>query len=514
MMDTNKIKEVTLGRKNVTLEDLVAVARDDAKVVLSPAYCEKVIRSRGLVEKFLDEGRIIYGVTTGFGDNCNKIILPEQAITLQKNIIRSHACSVGEPLEEEIVRGILFMMLQNLGQGYSGVQMSTLEAIVRILNSEITPFAPGHGSVGYLAIEAHISLVLLGEGKAWYGGKLVTGAEALAAAGIKPIALGCKEGLALVSGTTSVTAIAALAVFDAIKAAKTADIAGAMSVEALKGTIKAFDPSLQSVRPHEEQAMTARNIVRILERSELAEVHKDYRLQDALSIRCIPQLHGAAKKTLKDALKTIETEMNSCCDNPIIYPFGDDGVALMGCNADSSYVGIEADSSCIAMTNLAKMSERRIDRLVNHHVSELPSFLIEKPGLNSGFMIPQYSAAGLLGEMRMYSTPATIDNTPTCANQEDYVAMGYNASHKAYRCSRNLEYIIGIELLCAAQALDFLKPLKPSPATQEVYDLIRKEVPSLEEDQHLYPFIQYISEQIRKGNIVSAVENVIGALEF
>lgn len=513
-MDPKNIKEVTLGTGKVTLEELVAVARYGAKVYFSAEYCERVNNSRGLIERFLQEQRIIYGVTTGFGSNCDRIIPAEDAITLQKNIIHSHACSIGEPLEKELVRGIMLMMLLNMGQGYSGVQLGTLEMIKNLLNSGITPFAPGDGSVGYLAIEAHIGMVVLGEGKAYYGGVLMDGGEALAAAGLKPVELGCKEGLALVSATTSVTAIAAIAVYDGIKSAKTADIIGAMSLEALKGTVKAFDPRLQSVRPHEQQAMTARNVLRILDKSEIADKYKDYRLQDALSLRCIPQLHGAAKKTFKDAAEAIFVEMNSCCDNPIIYPHDRDGTAMMGCNADGAYVGMEADSSCIAMTAIAKMSERRIDRLVNYHVSELPAFLIEKPGLNSGFMITQYAAAGLLGEMRILSTPATIDNTPTCANQEDYVSMGYNASKKAYQASKKLEGILAIELMNAAQALDFLSPLRPSPATKAVYDIVRKEVPRLEEDQFIYPFIQYISGQIRDGHILNAVEDVIGALEF
>lgn len=513
-MDPRKITEVKLGVKDTTLDEFIAISRYNIKVTFSNDYCDRVNKSRGLIEKFLHEKRLIYGLTTGFGDNCNKIILPEDAITLQKNIIRSHSCSIGEPLEKEVVRGILLMMLQNLGMGYSGVKLNTLKTIANLLNNEITPFAPGHGSVGYLAIEAHISLVLIGEGKAWHKGVLLNGMEALRAANMQPIELGCKEGLALVSGTTSVTTLAALALYDAIKAAKTADIAGAMSLEALRGTIKAFDPRLQSVRPHLQQSMTARNVLRILDKSEIADKYKDYRIQDALSIRCIPQLHGAAKKTLKEAAETVLIEMNSCCDNPIIYPLGDDGIALMGCNADSSYIGIEADSACIAMTAIAKMSERRIDRLVNHHVSELPSFLIEKIGLNCGFMIPQYTAVGLLGEMRILSTASSIDNTPTCANQEDYVGMGYNAAMKAYKSAKLLEGILSIEIFNSTQALDFLKPLNPSPATKAVYDLIRKEVPKIEDDQYLYPYIQYICDQTHEGNILNAVEEVIGDLEF
>lgn len=513
-MSIKQIEEVILGKHKISLEEFIAVARYGAKISFSEEFSQRVNKSRGLVEKFLEEQRIIYGLTTGFGDNCNQIILPEDAVTLQKNILHSHACSVGEPLEKEIVRGIMLMMILNMGQGYSGVQLVTLEMIANLLNCGITPFAPGHGSVGYLSVEAQISLVLIGEGKAWYNDDLMEGKSALDAAGLKPVELGCKEGLALVSGTTSVTAFAALAVYDAIKASKIADIAGAMSLEALKGTTRAFDPRIQLVRPHEEQAMTARNVLRILNHSEIAESYKDYRLQDALSLRCIPQLHGAVKKTIKDALITIEIEMNSCCDNPIIYPHDNDGSALMGCNPDGSYVGIEADSVCIAMTNLAKMSERRIDRLVNHHTSELPPFLIQKPGLNSGFMIPQYTAAGLLGEMRVLSTPSTIDNTPTCANQEDYVSMGYNASRKAYQSSKLLENILAIEFLNSCQALEFLKPLSPSPATKAVYNLIRKGVPEIEDDQYLYPFINDIFEKIHDGRVLDEVEKVIGELEF
>lgn len=508
------IAEVVIGDKNITLEEFVAIARYGAKVLFSERFKERVNKSRGLVEKFLEEKRVIYGLTTGFGANCTKTIEPKDAIALQKNILRSHSVSLGEPLEKEVVRGVMLMMIMNMGQGYSGVQLQTLEKLAELLNKDVTPFAPGHGSVGYLSIEAHISLVLLAEGEAYYKEKLMSGKEALSSACILPVELGCKEGLALVSGTTSVTALTALAVYDAIKASKTADIAGAMSLEALKGTIKAFDPRLQSVRPHEEQLMTARNLLKILDGSEIAEKYKDYRLQDALSIRCMPQLHGAAKKTFKDAREVLEVEMNSCCDNPIIYPENEDGIALMGCNADGSFVGIEADSVCIALTAIAKMSERRTDRMVNYLVSELPAFLISKPGLNSGFMIMQYTSAGLLGEMRTLSTPATIDNTPTCANQEDYVSMGYNAARKAYQSARLLERILAIEIMHSVQAVDFLKPLKQSPATKAVYNSIREEVPNFDEDQYFYPYINCVCEKVREGSILEEAEKITGKLEF
>jgi len=505
-----EIKQVTLGSGDITIQDLVAVARYGAKVSFSQAYCDRVNQSRGLIEKFLEENRLIYGVTTGFGSNVTKVISPEDAQTLQRNIIYSHAVSVGEPLEHEIVRATQFMILLALGQGFSGVRLEVLKAIASLLNHHIVPFAPGDGSVGYLSPEAHMALVLMGEGSAWYQGQLLSGGDALAKAGLQPINLSCKEGLALITGTTSVTAIAALALYNATQAVKTADIAGAMSLEALKGTVKAFDSRLNALKKHSEQVQTAETILRILSGSEIAETYKNYRLQDALSLRCIPQVHGAVKKALKDAEENIVNEMNSVSDNPIVYPLDDDGIALMGGNFDGTYVGMSADAMCVAMANLAKMSERRIDRLVNYHVSELPDFLVVNPGLNNGYMIPQYTAAGLLAEIQALSHPATINNIPTCAIQEDVVSFAYNAARKAYQISMKVEHILAIELMTAAQALDFHHPLKPSPATGEVYRMIRKQVPMLTEDRLLYPDMCNIHQLIHEGEVVKVVEEVIG----
>jgi histidine ammonia-lyase len=508
------IKEVILGDHSISINECIAVARYKAKVSFSQTYCNRVNKSRGLIEKFLEENRLIYGVTTGFGDNVTKVISPEDAETLQHNIIRSHAVSVGEPLEEEVVRAIQLMILISLGQGYSGVRLEVLQLISMLLNNEITPFAPGDGSVGYLTPEAHMALVLIGEGQAWYRGEKISGKEALAKAGLQPVALSCKEGLALISGTTSVTAMAMLALYNAIQATKTADITGAMSLEALKGTVTSLDARYHLVKKHAEQVKTAQNILRILSGSEIAEKYKDYRLQDALSLRCIPQMHGACKKALKDVADVIKNEIDSTGDNPIIYPEGDDGVALMGGNFDGAYVGIYADTMSIALANLAKMSERRIDRLVNHHVSELPSFLVANPGLNSGYMIPQYTAAGLLGEIRVLSHPATVDSVPTCANQEDQVSFAYLASRKAYQISKKVEYIVAIELMTAAQALDFHRPLKPSPVTEKVHHFIRSKVPTVNEDRYFYPDIEKIYNDIHEGEIVRIVEEMIGEIEF
>ncbi|MCG8539861.1 MAG: aromatic amino acid ammonia-lyase, partial [Clostridia bacterium] len=326
-----KIKKVILGDK-IGIEEFVAVARFGVKVEFSDEYCRRVSRSRNLVEKWIEEGRVMYGITTGFGVLCNQVISQEETAQLQKNIVLSHAASVGTPLSLEEVRATMLMVLQNAGQGFSGVRIETLEMYRQFLNRGVTPFAPGEGSVGYLAPEAHMALVLIGEGKAYFKGSLLEGKEALDCANLEPIDLAAKEGLVLTNGTTSVTALGALALYDMLKAAKTADIIGAMSLEVIKGTTKAFDARIMGVRPHADQGSTAANIRRILQDSKIAKKFESYRVQDALSLRCIPQLHGAAKKTLRDAFKTIEIEINSCCDNPIIWSEGDDGEAISGGN--------------------------------------------------------------------------------------------------------------------------------------------------------------------------------------
>ncbi|MFJ7366543.1 histidine ammonia-lyase [Peribacillus frigoritolerans] len=508
------IKEVVLGDAEISIEEVIAVARYGAMVSFTQTYCDRVNESRSLIDKFLDENRLIYGVTTGFGSNMTEVISPQDAETLQRNIVRSHAVSVGETLEKEVVRASQLMILVNLGQGYSGVRLQVLNLIASLLNHDIIPFVPGDGSVGYLSPEAHMALVVMGEGKAWYEDELIPGKEALEKAGLAPVTLGAKEGLALTSGTTSVTAMAVLALYNSMQAAKTADITGAMSLEVLKGTIKAFDPRPHSLKKHEEQAKTARNVSRILEGSQIIDTYKEHRLQDALSLRCIPQVHGAIKRVLKDAAVSIENEMNSVSDNPLIFPEEEDGIAMMAGNFDGSFVGIYTDAISIALANLAKITERRIDRLVNHHLSELPNFLVVNPGLNSGYMIPQYTAAGLLNEIRVLSHPATIDNIPTCANQEDVISFAYFAAKKAYRISKKLEYILAIELMTATQAMDFHLPLKPSSVTEGVYHLVRSEVPMVEEDRFFHPDIEVIQRQIHEGEIVKFVETAIGKMEF
>ncbi|MGG3162743.1 aromatic amino acid ammonia-lyase [Geobacillus stearothermophilus] len=512
-MDVKHIKRVILGDP-ITIEEFIAVVRYGAQVEFSDEYCRRVQKSRKLLEQWIQQGRIMYGVNTGFGALCTQLITEEETIQLQKNILLSHAVSVGGPLTEEEVRATMLMVLQNLGQGYSGVRIEVLDMYRQFLNFRLTPFAPREGSVGYLSPEAHIALVLIGEGKAYLEGELLPGREALNRIGLKPITLTAKEGLSLISGTTGATALGALALYDMLKAATAADIIGAMTLEVLKGTIRAFDERLMMVRPHPEQTDTASNVRNILKDSTIARHFIDYRLQDALSLRCIPQLHGAAKKTLRDALRVIEIEMNSCCDNPILWTVDGEEDVISGGNADSSYVGIEMDSACIAATAIAKMSERRNNRLINDRLSEYPAFLISRPGLNSGLMIPQYAQAALLNDMKILSYPATVDNSPTCADQEDYVAMGYNAAKKAREAAEKLEYILAIELLSTYYAYQFIeRDLSPGTASKAIVEQLSNMVPRAEEDIYLYPYIELLKEFIHSGEIIECVEQKIGQLK-
>ena len=511
--DARSISQVCLDESDISLAEFIAVARHGAHVSFSPGYRDRVKRSRTFVEIAMKENRRIYGVTTGFGDNVRTTISPEDSEILQRNIVLSHACSVGEPLADEQVRAIALMWLLSLGKGYSGVRIEVLTLVADLLNAGIIPVAPGDGSVGYLSVEAHMALPLMGEGKARFKGEILPGGVALARAGLSPVTFQSKEGLALTNGTNSVTGLAVLAAWDALQAVRSADIISALSFDALKGTIHSCDPRLHSVKRHREQAATARNLVRILEGSAISATYRDVKVQDASSLRSIPQVHGAAKNAFKHAAATIIDEMNSCSDNPILFPEDDDATALMGANFDGTFVGIQADTMCIAMANLAKLSERRLDRMVNRNFSELESFLASKPGLNNGMMIPQYTAAGLLGEIKILSHPSTIDSIPTCANQEDLVSLAYFAAKKSLAVCSKLEYILALELMAAAQALDFLAPLSSSAPVMEVHGLVRSKVAKLEEDRYLYDDIMALVTMVHSGEIIRIVETITGPLE-
>ncbi|MCE5202437.1 MAG: aromatic amino acid ammonia-lyase [Synergistaceae bacterium] len=510
MNRASSIKEVCLGGE-VRLCELIAVARYGAKVSFNDTYKKRVMECRKLVENLVKENRRIYGVTTGLGDNVKRVIPEKDAIKYQENMILTHCTNVGEPLDREAVRAIIFVMLLNMGSGYSGVRLEILEHLAEFLNKNIIPWTPAHGSVGYLGAEAHIAMVLLGKGRAYYNGELLDGAEALKCAGTTAINPSYKEGLSLISGGTSATALAALAAYDAANLTATADVVASCTLEALGGNLTAFDERIMGVKHQPEQWISAQHVNKILKDSAVIKEFGGQNLQDALSLRCIPQAHGAVRKTVSDALRAVENELNSCDDNPIIHPSGE---ALSGCNCDAGFIGIESDSICIAMGYLAKISERRTDRMLNEHVSGLPPFLVASAGENSGYMILQYSSAALLGELRVLAHPASVDSVPTCAFQEDYVSMGYNAALKARQVVRLAEYILGNELLTAAQAAELRihKECLLSSVTAAVNKAVREKAPFMENDHYISPDMEWAMELVHSGRVRAIAEEQIGLM--
>ncbi len=506
-------KTVTLGGY-LTLEDFMDVVRYHAVVEFSEEYKEKIRNSRALVEKCVEEERVVYGTTTGFGALVTQTISKDQAEKLQRNIVLTHSTSVGEPFGQEAVRAIMLVVLQSMGLGVSGIRLEVMEMYREALNKNLIPYAPQDGSVGYLCVEGHIASVMIGEGKAYYEGQLYDSRTALSKAGMKPITLSYKEGLSLLNGNISPTALAALAVWDAIRAVKTADVVGAMSLEGLGGLLRAYDPRVMACRPQKEIKETAENVRAVLKGSRVLEACEDSHVQDPLSIRCIPQTHGAAKRIFYNAREVVETELNSCGDNPIVLGNEDSFEAFSNGNPDSSYVGLQMDAACMAAASVAKMSERRNVRFLDTSLSGHPWFLIKSPGLNSGLMIPQYTQAGLLNDMRILCMPASVDSVTTSANQEDYVAMGYNACKKALKVVKNLEYILAIELMSVYQAQQFMdKAADRGQGSQAVLELLGERIPVMEEDIYLYPVMETLHSTIHSGELLEAAEKAVGQLK-
>ncbi|MDD3217754.1 MAG: aromatic amino acid ammonia-lyase [Lachnospiraceae bacterium] len=508
------VQETIYLGAELSLETFMKIVRGHAKVEFLPEYTARVKKSRAVVERFVEENRAVYGLTTGFGALVSQRIDKSQAELLQKNIVLTHSVSVGEPFEEEVVRAIILMVLQSLGRGVSGVRMELLELYRQFLNRGLVPYTPKEGSVGYLCAEGHIAAAAIGEGKAYVEGNLYDAKTALSMVGLSPIVLSYKEGLALLNGTTSATALAAIGIYDLQQLSKTADIVAGLSLESLGGLLKAYDDRILDCRPQKEMYETAHNIQKLLADSQVIESFKDTHIQDALSLRCIPQLHGAVKRVLNDAADVIQTEINSCGDNPIIA--GEPGFeeALSNGNPDASYVGIEMDAACVAAVNLAKMSERRNARFLDSNLSDMPWFLVKKPGLNSGLMIPQYTQAGLLNELRGLATASTIDSVSTSAGQEDYVSMGYNACCKSLTVVKKAEYILAIELMSAYQSQQFIdKNLQRGKGSRAVWKLVGSEVPVMEEDMYLYPYLEKLKTLIHQGALIQAVEEEMGILE-
>jgi len=509
------MKEILLGMDGMSLEDLVAIAREGSTVRLAKESEGRIINARKMIEKWVKEERVIYGVTTGFGALSDVTISREDTRRLQENILMSHAAGVGDILDKETVRAVMALRIKDLARGHSGICLETVSHLIDLLNRGVCPVVPEKGSVGAsgdLAPLAHLSLVLIGQGEAFYEGQRISGIEALKKCGLKPLQLKAGEGLALVNGTQVMTAIGGLSLYDAIELSKMTDIAAAMSLEVLMGSKTEFDKRIHQVRPHPGQATAADNMDRITRDSEIITSHKDCsRIQDAYSLRCSPQVHGASKDAITYARKVIETEMNSSTNNPLIFPESQE--FLLGGNFHGQPVALALDFLCIAVSELANISERRIERLVNPQLSGLPAFLVSDGGLNSGFMLAQYTAASLVSENKVLSHPASVDSIPTSANKEDHVSMGMISARKLREIVRNVEYVIAIELLCGAQAMDLFTNMKPGEGTLIAYKIIRDEVPHLEKDRIISKDIETMVHLMRSGQIIEEIERVVGKLQ-
>ena len=506
---------ISIDGNSLTLADVVRVARLRETVEISATGRQQLAASRAIVEKLLDSTTPVYGISTGFGNLSQIWISPEEREALQRNLILSHAAGVGDYLPEDVVRTAMLMRANSLVKGYSGIRPATVEMMLELLNRGVYPAVPSKGSVGAsgdLSPLSHIALVLMGEGKAFVAGKLVTGAEALAAVGLFPVAFAAKEGLALINGTQIMTAVGALVVHDAALLMKAADIAAAMSLEALRGTRTAYDERIGRIRPHPGQLASSANLLKLTADSRIMESHENCgKVQDAYSLRCVPQVHGASKDAVRRARETIEIEMNSATDNPLIFP--DTGEVISGGNFHGQPVALVMDYLKTALAEIGSISERRVNRMLDAHLSDLPPFLTAYPGVDSGLMITQYTAAALVSENKVLAHPACVDSIPTSANQEDHVSMGTIAARQSREILENSRHVIAIEMLVAAQGLDFLKPLEPGVGVQAAYKAVRAEVPHLEEDRVPAEDIATVYRLLVGETIVNQVETAVGPLQ-
>ena len=508
---------VSLTGEDLTLADVWDVAVDGARAELSDEARDKMRAARALVDEAASRssGEHTYGIHTGFVRFVERTIPFELSEELQLRLLRSHACGVGEPYPDEVVRAAMLLRANALAKGYSGARVETVELLLACLNADVLPVVPSRGSVGAsgdLAPLAHLALPLVGEGRARVDGEVLSGTEALAHAGLEPVRLQAKEGLSLVNGTQFMGAIAALALVRAGRLAKATDIACALSVEALQGSRVAFRPEIHALRPFEGQRDAAANVLRLLEGSAIIESHRWCdKVQDAYSLRCAPQVHGASRDLMDYVERTIAVELNAATDNPLVLV--DDGELVSNGNFHGQPLAFALDALAMAVSELASISERRVERLTNPSLSDgLPAFLTPDGGLNSGFMIPQYVAASLVSENKVLCHPASVDSIPTSAGQEDHVSMGNAAALKCWQVLANSERAVAIELLAAAQGVEFLAPLEPGAGTRAAHDIVRALSPAVTDDRPLAPDIERVAEAIRSGELVAAVESEVGPL--
>jgi histidine ammonia-lyase len=504
---------IVLTGDDLTLAEVWEVAIDGATATLADSARARMASARELVEGL--RGDNTYGVNTGFGRFVSQHIPDELQEELQLRLLRSHACGVGEPYPDQVVRAAMLLRANALAKGFSGARVGTVELLLECLNRGLLPFVPARGSVGAsgdLAPLAHLALPLVGEGQATVDGALLGGAEALRAVGLEPIVLASKEGLSLVNGTQFMAAMAALGVVRARRLAATADLACALSLESLQGSRTSFRPAVHRARPLKGQQESAANVWRLLEGSAIIESHLWCdKVQDAYALRCAPQVHGACRDLLDYVAATVEVELNAATDNPLVLL--DEGDVVSAGNFHGQPLAFALDALAMAVAELASISERRMERLVNPSLSDgLPPFLVEEGGLNSGFMIPQYVAAALVSENKVLAHPASVDSIPTSAGQEDHVSMGNAAGLKALRVLDNAERALAIELLAGAQAIEFLAPLQPGEGVRAVHDVVRGISRRLVDDRSLSADIELVADAIRAGAVLAAAESEIGAL--
>ncbi|HEY8314546.1 MAG TPA: histidine ammonia-lyase [Candidatus Baltobacteraceae bacterium] len=511
-MTTVAAPHADLDGKRLTLETIRDIAENGVLVRVTGEARTRVAAARRLVDERFGNGDAIYGITTGFGRLANVMVAPEDAAALQVNLVRSHAAGTGEPLDERFVRAAGVLRVSSLAAGHSGIRESTLDLLVALLNARITPVVPRQGSVGAsgdLAPLAHMTLTLIGEGEAYYRGERMPSARALELAGLQPIELGAKEGLALVNGTEVMTGIAALALLRAERLLATADIIGAMSLEAFLGTDRVFDRRINALRPHPGQARVADNLRALLRDSQIMESHRECgRVQDPYSYRCIPVVHGAVRDATAHARRVIETEAISVTDNPLVFP--DDGEFLTGGNFHGQPIALSCDLLKIALSEVGGISERRLYLLLNAEERGLPLFLTGRSGLQSGLMIVQYTSAALVSENKGLSWPNSVDSIPTSAGQEDHVSMGMTAATNLDRVLTNVEGSLACELLGALVATDFRRPLASGTGTQAAYDVARERIAPWTDDRIPAPDIEAARALIASGALVQAAENAIG----
>jgi histidine ammonia-lyase len=484
-----RAEQIIIGDAPLRWQDVVAVARHGARVELSASAWARIDNAQGIVQRIVASGERAYGVNTGLGALCNVSLEGEQLSRLSRNTLLSHACGVGLPLPDEQTRAITCAAIINYSQGKSGIHRQVVEALIALLNHRITPQVPSQGSVGYLTHMAHIGVALLGVGMVSYNGQVMSALQALSEEGLSPVELGAKDGLCLVNGTPCMTGLSCLAIADVQRLTQWADIIGAMTFEALRGQLDAFDETIIALKPHPGMQQVGKNLRGLLAGSEVLELSKGIRTQDALSIRSIPQVHGATRDQLAHATRQIEIELNSATDNPLLLGTPEAYRVVSQANPHGQSVAMAADLLAIAMAELGSIAERRLDRLINPAVSGLPAFLVTQPGVNSGMMIVQYVAASLCAENRQMAQPAVIDNYVTSGMQEDHLSMGTSAALKLHKVLENVTQILAIEYLLAAQAFEFFKEQRFGAGTDVAWQLLRERVPAYDEDRWLAPDI-------------------------